>query len=129
MKSRVLISQKIFDEVVAMVRQHFEVEWNQSETPLSPSVLIQRLRDKMGAIILLTDRIDEEVLSKCSELKIVSNVAVGYNNIDVEACTRRGVMVTNTPGVLDDTTADFTWALLLATGRRLVEADQYLRSS
>jgi lactate dehydrogenase-like 2-hydroxyacid dehydrogenase len=128
MKSRVLISQKIFDEVVAMVRQHFEVDWNQSETPLSPSVLIQRLRDKMGAIILLTDRIDEEVLSKCSELKIVSNVAVGYNNIDVEACTRRGVMVTNTPGVLDDTTADLTWALLLATARRVVEADQFLRS-
>jgi lactate dehydrogenase-like 2-hydroxyacid dehydrogenase len=124
-----LISQKIFDEVVAMVRQHFEVDWNQSETPLSPSVLIQRLRDKMGAIILLTDRIDEEVLSKCSELKIVSNVAVGYNNIDVEACTRRGVMVTNTPGVLDDTTADLTWALLLATARRIVESDQYLRSS
>jgi len=129
LKSRVLISQKIFDEVVAMVRQHFEVDWNQSETPLSPSVLIQRLRDKMGAIILLTDRIDEEVLSKCSELKIVSNVAVGYNNIDVEACTRRGVMVTNTPGVLDDTTADLTWALLLATARRIVESDQYLRSS
>jgi lactate dehydrogenase-like 2-hydroxyacid dehydrogenase len=129
MKSRVLISQKIFDEVVAMVRQHFEVDWNHSETPLSPSVLIQRLRDKMGAIILLTDRIDEEVLSKCSELKIVSNVAVGYNNIDVEACTRRGVMVTNTPGVLDDTTADLTWALLLATARRLVEVDRYLRSS
>ncbi len=128
MKSRVLISQKIFDEVVAMVRQHFEVDWNQSETPLSPSVLIQRLRDKMGAIILLTDRIDEEVLSKCSELKIVSNVAVGYNNTDVEACTRRGVMVTNTPGVLDDTTADLTWALLLATARRVVEADQFLRS-
>jgi len=128
LKSRVLISQKIFDEVVAMVRQHFEVDWNQSETPLSPSVLIQRLRDKMGAIILLTDRIDEEVLSKCSELKIVSNVAVGYNNIDVEACTRRGVMVTNTPGVLDDTTADLTWALLLATARRVVEADQFLRS-
>ncbi|MBM4324995.1 MAG: D-glycerate dehydrogenase [Deltaproteobacteria bacterium] len=128
MKSRVLISQKIFDEVVAMVRQHFEVDWNQSETPLSPSVLIQRLRDKMGAIILLTDRIDEEVLSNCSELKIVSNVAVGYNNIDVEACTRCGVMVTNTPGVLDDTTADLTWALLLATARRVVEADQFLRS-
>jgi lactate dehydrogenase-like 2-hydroxyacid dehydrogenase len=127
MKSRVLISQKIFDEVVAMVRQHFEVDWNQSETPLSPSALILRLRDKMGAIILLTDRIDEEVLSKCSELKIVSNVAVGYNNIDVEACTRRGVMVTNTPGVLDDTTADLTWALLLATARRVVEADQFLR--
>ena len=129
MKSGVLISQRIFDEAVAMVRQHFEVDWNQSETPLAPHVLTQRLRDKVGAIILLTDRIDEEVLSHCPALKILSNVAVGYNNIDVEACIRRRIMVTNTPGVLDDTTADLTWALLLATARRIVESDQYFRSS
>ena len=129
MKSGVLISQRIFDEAVAMVRQHFEVDWNQSETPLAPHVLAQRLRDKVGAIILLTDRIDEEVLSHCPALKILSNVAVGYNNIDVEACIRRRIMVTNTPGVLDDTTADLTWALLLATARRIVESDQYFRSS
>jgi lactate dehydrogenase-like 2-hydroxyacid dehydrogenase len=129
MKSGVLISQRIFDEAVAMVRQHFEVDWNQSETPLAPHVLIQRLRDKVGAIILLTDRIDEEVLSHCPALKILSNVAVGYNNIDVEACISRRIMVTNTPGVLDDTTADLTWALLLATARRIVESDQYFRSS
>lgn len=112
-----------------MVRQHFEVDWNQSETPFAPHVLTQRLRDKVGAIILLTDRIDEEVLSHCPALKILSNVAVGYNNIDVEACIRRRIMVTNTPGVLDDTTADLTWALLLATARRIVESDQYFRSS
>lgn len=105
MKPRVLISQKIFDEVVAMVRQHFEVHWNQSETPLSPSVLIQRLRGKMGAIILLTDRIDEAILSQRPDLEIVSNIAVGYNNIDFSANTRHRVMVTNTLGVLDDTTA------------------------
>lgn len=129
MKSGVLISQRIFDEAVSMVRQHFEVDWNQSETPLAPHVLTQRLRDKVGAIILLTDRIDEEVLSHCPALKILSNVAVGYNNIDVEACIRRRIMVTNTPGVLDDTTADLTWALLLATARRIVESDQYFRSS
>jgi lactate dehydrogenase-like 2-hydroxyacid dehydrogenase len=129
MKSGVLISQRIFDEAVAMVRQHFEVDWNQSETPLAPHVLTQRLRDKVGAIILLTDRIDEEVLSHCPALKILSNVAVGYNNIDVEACISRRIMVTNTPGVLDDTTADLTWALLLATARRIVESDQYFRSS
>jgi len=129
MRPKVLISQKIFDEVVARVRQHFEVDWNPSERPLSPRLLIQRLRDKSGAIILLTDRIDEEVLSRCPDLKIVSNIAVGYNNIDVEACTRRRVIVTNTPGVLDDTTADLTWALLLASARRIVESDRYLRTS
>ena len=128
MKSRVLISQRIFDEAVDMVRQHFEIDWNKSETPLAPPVLLQRLRDKVGAMVLLTDRIDEEILSHCPDLKVVSNVAVGYNNIDVEACTRRKIMVTNTPGVLDDTTSDLTWALLLSTARRVVELDQYLRS-
>lgn len=112
-----------------MVKEHFEVEDNQRDVPFSQQELIHRLQGKSGAVILLTDRIDDDLLSKCPELKIVSNVAVGYNNIDVEACTRRKVMVTNTPGVLDDTTADFTWALLLATARRVVEADQYLRSS
>lgn len=124
-----MITRKIFDEVIGMVKQHFEVEDNQNDVPFSPWELIQRLQDKVGAIVLLTDRIDDALLSRCPELKIVSNVAVGYNNIDVQACNRRRIMVTNTPGVLDDTTADFTWALLLAAARRLVEADQYLRSS
>jgi len=129
MRQKVLITRKIFDEVIGMVKQHFEVEDNQNDVPFSPWELIQRLQDKVGAIVLLTDRIDDALLSRCPELKIVSNVAVGYNNIDVQACNRRRIMVTNTPGVLDDTTADFTWALLLAAARRLVEADQYLRSS
>lgn len=129
MKPKVLITRKIFDEVIAFVRDHFEVDDNQSDIPFPPDTLIQRLQKKAGTIILLTDRIDEIVLSECPDLKIVSNIAVGYNNIDVPACTRHRVMVTNTPGVLDDTTADFTWTLLLATARRLVEADQHLRSS
>jgi lactate dehydrogenase-like 2-hydroxyacid dehydrogenase len=129
MRPKVLITRKIFDEVVAIVKEHFEVEGNQRDTRLSPEMLIKKLQGKAGAIILLTERIDEDVLSHCPELKIVSNVAVGYDNIDVDACTRRGIMVTNTPGVLDDTTADFAWALMLATARRVVEADRYLRSS
>jgi lactate dehydrogenase-like 2-hydroxyacid dehydrogenase len=129
MRPKVLISRKIFDEVIDLVKEHFEVEDNQSDTRLSQVALVDKLQGKMGAIILLTERINEDVLSHCPDLKIVSNVAVGYDNIDVEACTRRGIMVTNTPGVLDDTTADFTWALLFATARRVVEADQYLRSS
>lgn len=129
MWQKVLISRKIFEEVIAIVKKHFEVEDNQGDIPFSSEELIKRLQDKAGAIILLADRIDENVLSHCPDLKIVCNIAVGYNNIDVEACTRHKVMVTNTPGVLDDTTADFTWTLLLATARRLVEADQYLRSS
>jgi len=128
MRPTVLITRKIFDDVVAFVKEHFEVEDNQNDSPFSPDELIRRLQGKAGAIILLTDRINEGVLSQCPDLKIVSNIAVGYNNIDVPACTRHGVMVTNTPGVLDDTTADFTWTLLLATARHLVQADQYLRS-
>jgi lactate dehydrogenase-like 2-hydroxyacid dehydrogenase len=129
MRPKVLIARKIFDEAIAMAKKYFEVEDNQDDTPLGPHELIQRLQGKAGAIILLTDRIDEDVLSQCPDLKIVCNIAVGYNNIDVEACTCRKIMVTNTPGVLDDTTADFTWTLLLAAARRIVEADQYLRSS
>jgi len=127
MKPKVLISQKIFNEAVDIIKQHFDVEYNPVDIPLPPQVLIQRLQDKMGAITLLTDQIDEDVLSQCPNLKVISNVAVGYNNIDIKACTRHKIMVTNTPGVLDDTTADFTWALLLATARRIAEADQYVR--
>jgi lactate dehydrogenase-like 2-hydroxyacid dehydrogenase len=126
---RVLVTRKIFEEAIALVKRHFEVEDNQNDVPFPPDVLMQKLQGKAGAITLLTDTIDENVLSRCPDLKIVSNVAVGYNNIDVQACTRHKVMVTNTPGVLDDTTADFTWTLLLATARRLVEADVCLRSS
>jgi lactate dehydrogenase-like 2-hydroxyacid dehydrogenase len=129
MKPKVFISQKIFDKAVAMLKQHFEVDYNQSETSLPPLVFKERLRDRAGAIILIRDRIDDDLLSYCPELKIICNVAVGYNNIDLEAFTRRGVMVTDTPGVLDDTIADFTWALILSTARRVVEGDQYLRSS
>jgi lactate dehydrogenase-like 2-hydroxyacid dehydrogenase len=129
MRPKVLITQKIFDEAVALVKKHFEVDYNPSDCPMPQLLLLKRLQEKKGAITLLTDPIDETVLSQCPELKIVSNVAVGYNNVDIEACTRRKVMVTNTPGVLDDTTADFTWTLILGTARRLVESDTFLRSS
>ena len=129
MRPKVLITRKIFDEALAIVKQQFEAEENPSDAPFSQEELVKKLQGKVGVILRLTDQINDQVLLHCPELKIVSNIAVGYNNIDVEACTRRKVMVTNTPGVLDDTTADFTWTLLLATARRVVEADQYLRSS
>src|SRR3972149_2046502 len=86
-----------------------------------------RLFDKQGAIITLTDRIVPALLARCPNLKAVCNIAVGYNNIDLEACAKAKVMATNTPGVLDDTTGDFTWALILATARRLTEAEAYVR--
>jgi lactate dehydrogenase-like 2-hydroxyacid dehydrogenase len=124
----VLVTRKVFDEAINLLAKHFDVESNQRDTPVSPTQLVRRLQQKAGAITLLTETIDERLLAQCPELKIVCNVAVGYNNIDVKACTRRGVMVTNTPGVLDDTTADFAWTLLLSTARRVVEADKYFRT-
>jgi len=124
----VLVTRKVFDEAINLLAKHFDVESNQRDTPVSPAQLVRRLQQKAGAITLLTETIDERLLAQCPELKIVCNVAVGYNNIDVKACTRRGIMVTNTPGVLDDTTADFTWTLLLTAARRVVEADKFFRT-
>lgn len=128
MKPKVLVTREIFDDVLAYLRTHFDVTDNQSDVPLSPDALAQQLADKDGAVTALTDRIDPALLARCPRLKAVCNIAVGYNNIDVPACTARGVMVTNTPGVLDDATADFTWTLILATARRLTEAEAWLRA-
>jgi Lactate dehydrogenase and related dehydrogenases len=111
-----------------LLNKHFDVESNQRDVPYTPTQLVKKLQGKSGAIVLLTDIFDERVFAQCPELKIVCNVAVGYNNIDAKAASRRGVMVTNTPGVLDDTTADFAWTLLLATARRVVESDTFFRS-
>jgi len=127
-KPKVLVTRKVFDETLALLGRYFEVESNQRDVPWTPPQLVKKLQEKSGAVILLTDIIDERLLAQCPDLKIVCNIAVGYNNIDVKACTRRGVMATNTPGVLDDTTADFAWTLLLAAARRVVESDQYFRS-
>jgi glyoxylate reductase len=103
------------------------VDINETDAPLERTELIRRLQGRQGLICLITDAIDAEILAACPELKAVSNVAVGFNNIDVAAATRRGVVVTNTPDVLTETTADFAWTLLMATARRLVEADRYVR--
>ncbi|HTU01592.1 MAG TPA: hypothetical protein VMG58_07235, partial [Candidatus Sulfotelmatobacter sp.] len=128
MQPRILVTRKVFEEALLVLGKHFEVESNQRDVPLTPAQLVRKLQSKAGTIALLTDTFDDRLLAQCPELKIVCNIAVGYNNIDVKACTRRGVMVTNTPGVLDDTTADFAWTLLLATARRVVESDKFFRS-
>jgi len=127
MKAKVLVTREVFDEVLEYLSQYFEVTSNQSDVPFNPETLARRLSDKKGAMTTLTDRIDAVLLSHCPNLKAVCNIAVGYNNIDLEACTKARVMATNTPGVLDDTTGDFTWALILATARRLTEAESSLR--
>ena len=97
------------------------------DKPLSKTELMKRLKGRQGLVCLITDAIDATVLESSPDLKVVSNVAVGFNNIDVAAATKRGVVVTNTPDVLTETTADFAWTLLMATARRLVEADRYVR--
>lgn len=128
MRPKVLVTRQIFDEALNLLNKHFDVESNQRDIPPTPAQLVRKLQGKQGAVTLVTCTFDEKLLAQCPELKIIANVAVGYNNIDVKAATRRGVMVTNTPGVLDDTTADFTWCLILATARRLVEGDRFFRT-
>jgi len=128
MKPKILVTREVFDETLAYLGEHCEVESNQADTPFDPDTLAQRLKDKHGVVCCLTDRIDEALLARCPQLKVAANIAVGYNNIDLAACTARGVMATNTPGVLDDSTADLAWTLLLATARRLTEAEAYIRA-
>jgi glyoxylate/hydroxypyruvate/2-ketogluconate reductase len=127
MRHKVLVTREVFDETLDYLAQHCEVESNQTDQPLSPETLGQRLRDKAGVMCALTDRIDRGILAQAPQLRVVANIAVGYNNIDVAACTARGVMATNTPGVLDDSTADLAWALMLAAARRLTEVENYIR--
>ncbi len=128
MKPKVLVTREVFDEVLDYLGQHLDVESNQQDVPFEPAALAARLADKAGVMCALTDRIDAALLAACPSLRAVCNIAVGYNNIDVAACTGRGVMVTNTPGVLDETTADLVWALMLATARRLTEVESYVRN-
>jgi gluconate 2-dehydrogenase len=128
MKPKILVTREVFDETLSYLAQHCEVESNQVDTAFSPDTLAQRLADKDGVVCCLTDRIDARLLERCGRLKAVANIAVGYNNIDLAACTARGVMATNTPGVLDDSTADLAWALMLATARRLTEVENYIRT-
>ena len=127
MPKSVLISRGLSPEALTLIPNDVAVDWNGHERSLSRHDLLARLQGKQGLICQITDTIDDEVLATPG-LRVVCNVAVGYNNIDVAAARRRGVVVTNTPDVLTETTADFTWALLMAAARRVVEADRYARS-
>ncbi len=128
MKPKVLVTREVFDETLDYLARHCEVESNQQDMALSPDMLAQHLAGKDGVMCCLTDRIDAKLLETCPQLKAAANIAVGYNNIDLAACTARGVMATNTPGVLDDSTADLAWALMLATARRITEVESYIRA-
>ena len=128
MKPRILVTREVFDEALDLLREHFDVTANQSDQPFTADALAQALADKQGALTVLTDKIDTPLLLRCPQLKAVCNIAVGYNNFDLKAMSAHGVLGTNTPGVLDAATADFTWALILATARRLTEAEAWLRA-
>lgn len=111
-----------------MLDDEFDVEyWTQPES-ISRAELLKRVADKDALICLLTEKVDEELLKAAPKLRVVSSVSVGFDHIDVDACTRHKVVATNTPGVLDDTTADFAWTLLMAIARRLLEGDAWMRS-
>ena len=128
MKPRILVSRANFPEVLESLRGDFDVEDNQADVVLAPEALRARLADKDGALITGFDRIDGALLDACPRLRAVCNVAVGHNNIDVAACTARGVVATNTPEVLNDTTADLGFALLMAAARRVTESERWLRA-
>lgn len=126
---KVYITRRIPEPGIEMIRKEHEVEVNPYDRVLTREELLQAVKGKDGILCLLTDKIDAEVFDAAGpQLKVVSNYAVGYDNIDVNEATKRGVVVTNTPGVLTETTADLAWALILSTARRVVEADKFTRA-
>ena len=127
-KPRILVARAIFPEVIARLQEHFDVEPNPADEPLSKPALALRLTDKVGAFTTGGERIDAETMESAPGLRIVANMAVGYNNFDLPEMTKRGVLATNTPDVLTETTADFGFALLMATARRVAESERYLRA-
>lgn len=127
MKPRVLITRKILPEALRYLEEHTAYEIGSQERNLTKEEIIARIRDKQGLLCQLVDEVDKEVIDASPGLKIIANCAVGYNNIDVSYAKERGIWVTNTPGVLTETTADLTWALILAVSRRIPQADKFVR--
>ncbi len=127
MTASILVCRRIFPDVVARLRDRFEVEANDADDVWSRDELIRRLQGKDGVFVTGTQAIDAALLDACPKLRAVCSLAVGYNNIDVAACTAHGVAVTNAPGVLTETTADFGFTLLMAAARRVSESEAFLR--
>jgi len=127
MKPHVLVSRRVFPEIVARLREHFEVETNDADEVWPRAELIRRLQGKAGVFVTSSEPMDADLLAACPDLKAVCSMAVGYNNIDVAACTKRGVLASNAPGVLTETTADLGFALMMAAARRVSESERFLR--
>jgi gluconate 2-dehydrogenase len=128
MKPSVLVCRAVFPDIVDRLREHFEVETNEADVVWSQAELVQHLQGKTGVFITGTQPIDAALLDACPDLRAVCSMAVGYNNVDVPACTAHGVLVSNAPDVLTETTADFGFALMMATARRITESEHFLRS-
>jgi glyoxylate reductase len=126
--NRVLLTRRIPSAVLSKLEAECDVDLYAGSSPMPREELLQRIEGKHALICLLTDRIDEQVVASAQNLRIIANIAVGYNNIDLGGCRARGVVVTNTPDVLTNACADFTWALILAVTRRLGEAERQLRA-
>ncbi len=123
----VVVTRRIFPELIEDLRRDFDVTDNETDVAWNAAELAAALRNADAALVTGGDRIDDALVTQCARLKIVANIAVGYNNIDVAACTRHGVLATNTPDVLNEATADHAWALLLAAARRVGESERWLR--
>ena len=126
-RPKILVARAVFPAVVARLREHFDVDDNPEDTIYTPARLIEKLQGKQGAFTTGSERIGAELLAACRELRVVANMAVGYNNFDVAALSAAGVLATNTPDVLTETTADFGFALMMATARRIAESEHFLR--
>jgi len=127
MKPKVLVTREIFPETLAFLREQLDVEGNQSDLMLSADELAARLAGKIGVMSSGSDKIDAALLAQVPHLKAICNIGVGYDNVDVNAATQQKIMVTNTPGVLDETVADTAFAYVLATAKRMTESEQFLR--
>jgi len=128
MKPSIFVARLIPSDGLDMLKELYDVEVSDFDGILTKQELIAKSQNKDVLLSLLTDTIDEEFINSCPNLKMISNYAVGYNNIEVPVATAKNIVVTNTPGTLDDTTADLAFTLLMAAGRRLYEADKFMRA-
>ena len=128
MKPRVLVTKRIYPEAIEYLREHCDVDYVEHDDGLAGTELLERIRGKQAVVSQLIDKFTAPVIESLDGMKIIANVAVGFDNIDVPAATRKGILVTNTPDVLTETTADFAFALLMAAARRVVEGHHYVHS-
>lgn len=129
MKPKVYITRRIPDTILEKISSVCDVRmWDKEDVPVPRDILLKEIKDADGIFSMLTENIDKEALNQAENLKVIANMAVGYNNIDVAEAKNKDIVVTNTPGVLTETTADLTFALLMTTARRIIESSAYLRN-